>query len=63
MSEIKLCKRCNKREVHGYVTGTGEFLIDTCLLCHRKSRKQGNFYETGSSRRSNVIRQNGKEDK
>jgi hypothetical protein len=59
----KLCKRCNKLPPHGYVQGTGEFLLDTCLSCHRKSRKQDNFYETGSSKRTNVIRQNGKDDK
>ena len=58
-----ICKRCNKREVHGYVQGTGEYLKDTCLPCQRRSRRQDNFYETGGSKRVNVIRQNGKEDK
>ena len=59
----QLCKRCNRLPPHGYVSGTGEYLRDTCLPCQRKARKQPNFIESGSSKRSNTVRQHGKDDR
>jgi len=49
--ENQLCKVCNTHPVHGYVQGSGEYLRDTCLVCHRKRGKIGtNYIEGGDSK-------------
>ena len=48
--EEELCWTCLDAEPHGYVQGTGEYLSHTCLPCHRRSRKQPNFFETSSGK-------------
>ena len=47
----KICKICDKRPVHGYVQGTGEYLQDTCLPCNRNPKNRDNYIEGGDSKR------------
>ena len=46
----ELCISCQKRDSHGYVQGTGEYLEHTCLQCHRRNEKRENYIEGGDSK-------------
>ena len=61
--ESELCIVCGKRPPHLYVQGTGEYLSYTCLICHRRSRFQPNFIESGSTKNGRTKHFSGKEDK
>lgn len=46
----ELCITCQKREPHGYVNSTGEYLEYTCLPCHRRNSKRDNYIEGGDAK-------------
>lgn len=46
----ELCISCQKREPHGYIQGTGEYLEHTCLPCHRRNANYDNYIEGGDTK-------------